>query len=79
MEQIIVNDTRHWRHINYDEFYETGRTTYNADNYSKPFIKDGRAPCEMIARSTLWINEQAIENDLLALGFKRKNEITWER
>lgn len=78
-EQIIVNDVRHWRHIVYDGFYEIGRTIFNADNYSRPIIKECKAPSEMVDRSAMWFNEEDIEKDLISLGFKRKDNITWER
>lgn len=79
IEQVKFYDLNHWEHSRYDGFYWQGETVYNADNYQKPIIKRGKAPCLLLDLYPFWFTMDKVKQDLIALGFEKKDNIIWEK
>ena len=78
-EQVKLYDEKHFCHTRYDGYLEIGATTVNADNYSKPVKREGKAPCVLLAYCYNWSNREEAETSLNLLGYEQKNEVVWEK
>lgn len=78
-EQVKLYDENHFQHTRYDGYMEIGTTTVNADNYSMPVKREGKAPCILLDYCYNWSNKQQAEKSLDLLGYEKKNEVIWEK